>query len=140
MTIYAVDPGAVYTGVAWLRSNSAGWKQFDDPIFLWGALVDRVDEYDTVLVEDYSHGGTFTIEAKRTLKIVGFLEYSLQYKGIKVVMRTKDQRLSGRREAAVMMDNSSIKELEADVERKDAFSALSHVVTYRRTLEDGTGI
>lgn len=139
--IWAVDPGAVESGLAWFQKPEwFGLAQFSDPVELYRVLTStRLHPNDVILVEDYSHGGTFTKEAKATLEIVGFIRYTAVNDGYKVVVRHKDKRLSGQGEAAVMMGDS-VKALKADPKRKDAFSALAHCITYARENPDGPGV
>lgn len=135
--VWALDPGAVATGVAWmsLEGNVAwGAFQFDNP--LKARKTCNPAEDDIVLVEDYSHGGTFTKEAKQTLEVVGYLRYSLEARDIETIVRHKDKRLSGQSEAAKLM-NSTTAVLKKHPDHKDAFSALAHCVTFRREYNGG---
>ncbi len=138
MTIWGFDPGSNATGVACLDGDhSFKWGQFEDPIEAWEQLIEFGNKDDIVLIEDYRTAGHLTREAKETLKIVGFLEYSAYYGWgwgqSAPVMRVEQHRLSGRREAAQLM-GGTIEELESDKSRKDAFSALAHCCVYRRSL------
>lgn len=144
--IYAFDPGARFTGLAGIFYEPYGgvadigpediiWLQYSDEV----ELYDEFRQYthyknSVVIVEDYTHGGAFTAEAKQTLEIVGFLTRQLARDGYKVVRRGKDQRLSGQSEAARLM-GGTVAELKKDPARKDAFSALAHTITYHRELE-----
>lgn len=143
MRIWAFDPGAVATGLAYVNwygqpvFNPADmcWYQDTDVEELYEAFLGQEPKWrDVVLVEDYSHGGTFTLEAKKTLEVVGFLIHQLSRDGFTVVRRHKDRRLSGQSEAARLMD-STVGLLKKDPVRKDAFSALSHCLTYTREVE-----
>ena len=130
--IWAIDPGAVYTGVAWLGENHT-WsaEQYDNPVEAYAYVVAQVMRYDYFLIEDFSHGGAFTKEAKDTIEVVGLFKYASIYLGLDPIIRHKDKRLSGQREAAKLM-GSTVAELKVDEDRKDAFSALSHCITWRR--------
>lgn len=140
MRIWAFDPGAVATGVAWVYAQDFdNWhaQQFANPVDAWEELVEYGGKDDIVLIEDYRTAATLTKEAKKTIEIVGFLKYSAQYGWgwgpNSAVMRVEQHRLSGQREAAELM-GGTIDELKSDPSRKDAFSALSHCVVYRRTV------
>jgi len=139
MKIWAFDPGAVATGVAWVYDNGPGHyaTQMSHPVDAWDILINHGAEEDIVLVEDYRSGSQLTKEAKATIEIVGFLKYSTKYGWgwgpNEPVMRVEQHRLSGQREAAELM-GGTIEALKTDPDRKDAFSALAHCITYRRTL------
>jgi hypothetical protein len=148
--IWAFDPGAVFTGLAGIFYGPHGtvadltpepeqdstWAQFSDAVELYEHFTKGFTHYknDVVLVEDYTHGGTFTKEAKQTLEIVGFLTRQLPRDGYKVVRRNKDQRLSGQSDAARLM-GGTVAALKKDPAKKDAFSALAHCITYHREME-----
>lgn len=143
MKIWTFDPGAVFTGLA--RLNWYGQPVFSPLDQFWMQNTDIEELYDdflmqgpawqdVVLVEDYSHGGAFTREAKMTLEVVGFLIHQLRRDGYTVIRRHKDKRLSGQAEAARLMD-STVTALKKDPARKDAFSALAHCITYTREVE-----
>lgn len=135
---WAIDPGAVASGLAWIDGASC-WDalQFDDPVELYQHLTNSLLPQDVVLIEDYSHGGTFTAEAKATLKIVGFMEYALtEGQIVSPVLRHKDKRLPGQRDAAQLM-GKSVADLKKDPHRKDAFSALAHCIMYRYEMAMG---
>lgn len=129
---WCVDPGAVASGIANLNQYYRSWAQYADPqeLYQYFYSVSSADR-DTLLVEDYSHGGAFTVEAKATLEIVGFVYYSARMDGYKVLKVHKDKRLSGQGPAAQMM-GGTVAELKKDPEKKDAFSALAHCVVYNR--------
>lgn len=131
--IWCVDPGAVETGVAGWDGSEAIWEQHANPLEVWSALEELMHTDDTLLVEDYTHGGAFTVEAKRTLEVLGFIRLTAEYHGFTVVVRGKDRRLSGQGPAARLMGDS-IAALKKDPRRKDAFSALSHCMTYYREV------
>lgn len=142
MRIWAYDPGAVFTGLAYL--NWYGQDEFSSNDMMWWQATDVVELYDTmleydpswrdvILVEDFSHGGAFTLEAKKTLEIVGFLARQIPRDDLTMLRRYKDKRLSGQTEAARLM-GSTVSALKKDVARKDAFSALAHAVTYTREV------
>lgn len=142
MKIWAFDPGAVATGLAWLDKDEDMWAaaQFANPQDAY-RIFDREYAFDdVVLIEDYSHGGAFTREAKETVEIVGFLKHALGYvnsqtfsNDIPVFIRHKDKRLSGQAEAAALMGGTTV-DLKKDPENKDAFSALAHACVFRREL------
>lgn len=129
---WCVDPGAVASGIANLNEYYRSWEQYTDPqeLYQYFYSVSSADR-DTLLIEDYSHGGAFTAEAKATLEIVGFVYYSARMDGYKVLKVHKDKRLSGQGPAARMM-GGTVTELKKDPTRKDAFSALAHCVVYNR--------
>lgn len=136
--IWTFDPGAVATGVACLDAfEGARWWQFTDPRDAFRTLSYYGNRYvDIVLIEDYSHGGTFTIEAKDTLKTIGYLEYaSRDARFNNVILRHKDKRLSGQGPAARLMGDT-IPALKKDPKRKDAFSAVAHCVVYKRETDN----
>lgn len=141
MKIFAFDPGAVATGVAWVYQYADSWgaRQFSSPVDAWEFLEENsAGSDDIVLVEMYRSGGHLTKEAMATIEIVGFLKYATELgwgwgPGPKAIMRVEQHRLSGQREAAQLM-GGTIDELKTDPERKDAFSALAHCITYKRTL------
>lgn len=148
--IWAFDPGAVFTGLAGVfyerldtvenlrpkPDDDFTWVQYSSVEELYDHFVKGFTRYKNtvVLVEDYTHGGTFTKEAKQTLKVVGFLETQLRRDGYHVVLRHKDQRLSGQSDAARLMEGS-VTDLKKDPARKDGFSALAHCITYHREME-----
>lgn len=148
--IWAFDPGAVFTGLAGVfyeptegvpdlspgLAKDSTWAQFSDAVELYEDFCKTYTHYknDVVLVEDYTHGGAFTKEAKQTLEVVGFLTRQLPRDGYKVVRRGKDQRLSGQSEAARLM-GGTVADLKKDPAKKDAFSALAHCITYYREME-----
>lgn len=140
MKIFAFDPGAVASGVAWIGlSTEIDWgaKQFADPVEAWGVLEDIGGPDDICLVEQYRSGSHLTKEAMATIEVVGYFKYTARYGWgwgpNKAVMRVEQARLSGRRDAAELM-GGTIEDLEKDPNRKDAFSALSHCITYARTV------
>lgn len=143
MRIFSFDPGAKFTGLAtttWYGQPELTWNdglylwQHEDPAFLYDEMMDfEPDRRTHVLVEDYSHGGAFTAEAKQTLEVVGFLTTQAARDGFTVVRRHKDKRLSGQAEAARLLGNS-VAELKKEPKIKDAFSALSHLITYTREV------
>lgn len=142
MRIWAFDPGAVATGLAWLDRDTDEWaaKQFANPQDAYRIFDQEYAFEDVVLIEDYSHGGAFTREAKETVEIVGFLKHALGYVNgrelfttIPVFIRHKDKRLSGQAEAAALMGGTTV-DLKKDPENKDAFSALAHACVFRREL------
>ena len=141
MKIWAFDPGAVATGVAYLEDDSTGliwWaSQYTDPVEAWDWLIDYGGKDDICLVEMYRTSAQLTKEAKATIEIVGFFKYSAKYGWgwgpNEAVMRVEQHRLSGQREAAELMGDT-IDKLKSDKNRKDAFSALAHCVAYRRSL------
>lgn len=143
MRIWAVDPGAVFSGVAFIKhhSDTFSWGQFSDPTELWYSIMEGGDFHsgfqpwtDTLLIEDYTHGGAFTKEAKQTLEVFGYIKLRAQEEAWrKVEVRHKDKRLSAQREAAKLME-STVAELKDDPARKDAFSALAHCIAYRREM------
>lgn len=132
--VWAIDPGAVATGVAYMHLDLYSWAcwQHVDPRAVMNKVVPDLSFRDYLLVEDYSHGGAFTKEAKQTIEIIGYFKYTIP----NVVLVHKDKRLSGQAEAARMME-STIPELKRAPSYKDAFSALSHCVVWRR--DHGTG-
>jgi len=141
--IWTFDPGAVQTGLAYLTWY--GQPVFSPSEMYWWQNSDIEDLYDdflredpawrdVVIVEDFSHGGAFTLEAKKTIEIVGFLVRQLSRDGYTVVRRHKDKRLSGQSEAARLMAGT-VAGLKKDPARKDAFSALAHSITYTREVE-----
>jgi len=147
--IWAFDPGAVFSGLAGVfyepldtvadlqpaPEQDSYWAQFSDGVELYDHFRGLTRYKNTVvLVEDFSHGGTFTLEAKQTLEIVGFLTRQLVRDDYTVIRRHKDKRLSGQSEAARLM-NGTVVELKKDPARKDAFSALAHCITYHREME-----
>lgn len=140
MTIYAFDPGANATGVAWLDTTTDAFYayQFADPLDAWRVLEDNGYKDDVVLIEDYRTSANLTKTAKATIKIVGFLEISARagwgWGPGNYLVRVEQHRLSGRREAAQLMDGT-IEGLESDPGRKDAFSALAHCCAYRRSIQ-----
>lgn len=150
VNIWAFDPGAVFTGLAGIFyepgygvadleagfGKAGTWAQFSDAVELYEHFRTHFTHYrnDVVIVEDYTHGGAFTLEAKQTLEIVGFLTRQLPRDGYKVVRRGKDKRLSGQSEAARLM-GGTVAGLKKDPALKDAFSALAHCITYHRELE-----
>jgi hypothetical protein len=130
--IWCVDPGAVASGIANFNEYYHSWYQFEDPKALYEyfyAVSSR--ERDTLLIEDYSHGGTFTAEAKATLEVVGYIYHAALSDGYTVHRVHKDKRLSRQGEAAKLM-GGTIATLKKDPERKDAFSALAHCIAYYR--------
>lgn len=131
--IWCVDPGAVATGVAGYAGSTAIWEQYKNPLDVWAGLHELMHYDDTLLVEDYTHGGAFTIEAKKTIEVLGFIRLTAEYHGFSVVVRGKDRRLSGQGPAARLMGDT-IAVLKKDPERKDAFSALAHCVNYYREV------
>jgi hypothetical protein len=137
MRIWAFDPGAVATGVAWLEGDDWYADQFPDPILAWDQIIEYGGKHDLCLIEDYRTSAALTKEAKRTIEIVGFLKYNAEYGwgwgANSAIMRVEQHRLSGQREAAELM-GGTIDELKSDPSRKDAFSALSHCCVYRRTV------
>lgn len=143
MRIFAFDPGAKETGLAALSSWRGQSKISDNEVYLWQhqdptVLYDEMMDWeptrdDRVLVEDYSHGGAFTAEAKRTLEVVGFLTSQAARDGLTVIRRHKDKRLSGQAEAALLMGDT-VASLKKNPELKDMFSALAHVITYTREV------
>lgn len=143
MRIWTFDPGAVFTGLAYITwygqpvfsATEMGWWQDTDIEDLYDEFLHQEPTWrDVVLVEDYSHGGAFTKEAKDTLEVVGFLIHQLSRDGYTVIRRHKDKRLSGQAEAARLMDGKVVA-LKKDPARKDAFSALAHSITYTREVE-----
>lgn len=139
MRIWAFDPGAVNTGYASLRTHedphTPVWTagQSDGVLGVVDQLRDPSLRPDVVLIEDYSHGGAFTKEAKQTLKVLGALEYIFKLNGYRVQLVHKDRRLSGQGPAAKLM-GGTVSDLKKDPLRKDAFSALAHCVVYEREL------
>lgn len=142
MRIWVWDPGAVQTGLAYLswynqptfHSEDMFWWQNSDIEELYDDFLYQEPTWrDRFLVEDFSHGGAFTLEAKQTIEIVGFLTRQLSRDGYKVVRRHKDKRLSGQSEAAKLM-GGTVTELKKDPAKKDAFSALAHCITYSREV------
>lgn len=143
MRIWTFDPGAVQTGLAYVSWYGQPWFSPTDMMWWQSSSVEDLYEYmegeepawrDVFIVEDFSHGGAFTLEAKQTIEIVGFLTRQLAREGYKVVRRHKDKRLSGQGQAAQLM-GSTVGSLKTDPARKDAFSALSHCITYTREVE-----
>lgn len=145
--IWAFDPGAVFTGlagvfydpnetVADIESDDIHWLQFSDFVELYEDFHDTYahSRNEDVIVEDYTHGGTFTLEAKQTVEAVGFLINQARHDSHNVVRRNKDRRLSGQSEAARLM-GGTVTDLKKDPAKKDAFSALAHCITYYRELE-----
>jgi hypothetical protein len=131
MGIIWCDPGAKFTGVAKLCDDgSFNARQFADPVKVYDWINIHVRNGDTFGVEDYTHGGIFTKEAKQTLMVVGFLKYNWEYdyrKPAKVV--NKDRRLPWVEEATQM-----VKYRYPDLswpETKDAVSALAHCLAER---------
>lgn len=131
---WCVDPGAVASGMANLNKYYRSWEQFTDPEALYEYFYNvSTANRDTLLVEDFSHGGTFTLEAKQTIEVIGFIVHAATMDGYKVIRRHKDKRLSGQGPAAEMMGDT-IARLKKDPEKKDAFSALAHCVVYNREM------
>ena len=130
--VWCVDPGAVESGIANYNGHYYSWEQYKDPEELYQYLFSCGSaNRDTLLVEDFSHGGAFTLEAKKTIEIVGFIVHVAQMDGWKVVRVHKDKRLSGQGPAARLMGDT-IATLKKDPKRKDAFSALAHCMVYYR--------
>lgn len=130
--VWCVDPGAVASGFANYNGHYYAWKQFEDPRELYEEFYATSSaSRDTLLVEDYSHGGAFTIEAKKTIEIIGFVCNLAMMDGYNVIRVHKDKRLSGQGPAARLMGDT-IATLKKDPHRKDAFSALSHCMVYYR--------
>lgn len=141
--IWTFDPGAVATGLAYVSwygqpvfsPADMHWWQDTDIEELYDEFLHQEPTWrDVILVEDFSHGGAFTLEAKKTIEVVGFLVHQLRRDGYTVVRRHKDKRLSGQSEAARLMDGTVVG-LKKDPVRKDAFSALAHSLTYTREVE-----
>jgi hypothetical protein len=141
--IWTFDPGAVATGLAFVHwygqpvvnpSDQFWWQNTDIENLYDDFLHEEPTWWDVILVEDYSHGGAFTLEAKKTIEVVGFLVHQLSRDGYTVIRRHKDKRLSGQAEAARLM-GSTVATLKKDPTRKDAFSALAHSLTYTREVE-----
>lgn len=143
--IWAFDPGAVATGVAWVlrtpedHPSEPSWyaAQFADPVDAWNVLENKGGGHDTVLVEMYRSGGHLTKEAMATIEVVGFFKHVTKlgwgWGSSRAIMRVEQHRLSGQRDAAELM-GGTIDSLRKDPERKDGFSALAHCITYRRSL------
>lgn len=131
---WCVDPGAVASGCSNLNQYYRSWEQFTDPKEMYQYIFSCASQdRDTILLEDFSHGGAFTLEAKQTLEIVGFVYYAASMDGFKVIRRHKDKRLSGQGPAAQMMGDT-VANLKRDPEKKDAFAALAHCVVYNREI------
>lgn len=140
MRIFAVDPGAVATGVALLEGTHWKAEQWERPQDCWMFIGENLDYHPNeavLLIEDYRSAGNLTKEAKATLEVVGFFKIASRmawaFELEDVIVRVEQQRLSGQRDAALLMGDT-IDHLKRDPNRKDAFSALSHCVAYRRTL------
>jgi hypothetical protein len=133
VAVFAVDPGAVYTGVAMIwEDGSYGAKQFFDPVEAFEWLTGYYYNGDVVLIEDYTHGGIFTKEAKETLRVQGLFEYGIRWKlGVTPIIRNKSQRLSGVSEATEKVQDAN-PDLTLPM-TKDAISALAHIITYKRS-------
>jgi hypothetical protein len=140
MRIFAFDPGSSATGLACLKDYGQpvlseldlDWWQYTDEVELYNEFMKlKPTANAVVLVEDYSHGGAFTLEAKRTLEVVGFLVRQATRDGLRVERRHKDKRLSSQSEAARLLGDT-VANLKKDPARKDAFSALAHTIAYKR--------
>ena len=130
--IWCIDPGAVATGIANYNQLYYSWEQFADPRELYQYFYScATASRDVLLVEDYSHGGAFTIEAKKTIEVLGFVYNAALMDEFNVIRVHKDKRLSGQGPAARLMGDT-IATLKKDPVRKDAFSALSHCMVYYR--------
>lgn len=139
MIIWAFDPGAVESGVAWLCTDEPYWGayQYADPLKAWENVEMEGQKDDVVLIETYRGSGALTNTARETIEVVGFFKHVTRmgwgWGPSEPIMRVEQQRLSGRREAAQLM-GGTIEALESDKNRKDAFSALAHCCAYRRGL------
>lgn len=135
MRVWGFDPGSVATGLALYDTNGPviHWRanQYIKPTDAYIAFTANADWEDIVLVEDYRSGGHLTNDAKRTIKIVGYLEHSLTRHGYHLRMRWEQQRISGNREADKLMRSSGIENPE-DKAHKDARAALAHAIAFTR--------
>ena len=138
--IWAFDPGSRATGVAVVHSeNPEFWEaeQFADPKDAFFYMDSRSAVGDRFIVEMYRSAGYLNQHAKNTIEVIGWLKNAIEYFYEQTPLMVPEQkRLAGRREAAELM-GMSIAEMEQDIHRKDAFSALSHCCSYRRELLHG---
>lgn len=131
--ILACDPGYNFTGVAVLVPDSGFWDaaQYEDPLEAYEWLSEYRQHTSTVILEDYTHGGVFTKEAKETLRVVGYIDYSFQYDyGIQPKIVNKNRRLPWVTEAREMI----VREYGGsgtEKEVKDAIAALAHALAER---------
>lgn len=140
MKIWAFDPGSVATGLAVLHDTGYWWAaQYGDPV----RVIEQWEEHESLewhkedmycVVEDYRSAGHLTNHAKQTIKVLGYLQYSLNSYGYTAILRVEQQRLSGNREADELMKARGIKNPESP-EWKDARSALAHCITYMREIK-----
>ena len=134
--VWCIDPGAVASGIANYNAHYRAWEQYEDPKELYQYFYScATASRDILLVEDFSHGGAFTIEAKKTIEVLGFVVNSALMDEFQVVRVHKDKRLSGQGPAARLMGDT-IATLKKDPYRKDAFSALAHCMVYYRDNEE----
>lgn len=132
VSILAADPGHNFTGVAWLcDSGFFEATQFRNPLDAYRWMHDRIlHRWHPFLVEDYTHGGTFTKEAKSTLEVKGFLVFSYKMDwGNDAKVVNKSRRLPWVTEA-----KEAIGEKYPDLPFpavKDAVAALAHAMAER---------
>jgi hypothetical protein len=129
MRIIAVDPGAVASGVATIYTDTEIWEafQYEDPLQAWDAINADIEGHPKekeihFIVEDFQTSTQLTREGRATIALVGFFE-----------LVARSYHPSGQREAAELM-GGTIEKLKRDKNRKDAFSALAHCCSYRRSL------
>lgn len=82
MRVIAIDPG-VTIGLAHITEGSGKYWSWDthqtkDIIEAFEWVDELINGFSTLVIEDFISAGHLTKEAKRTLKVIGFFEYSYQ--------------------------------------------------------------
>lgn len=131
MGIIWIDPGHNFTGIARLDDDGYGFEahQFEDPVEGYDWLTGKHQCADYVGIEDFTHGGAFTREAKTTLMVLGFFQHAYRYDYNKpMAVHSKSTRLAFVSYADRMISRKykDLITVGGWVAVKDASAALAH--------------
>lgn len=120
MIYIGVDPGGVKTGVA-VYENGAFvlWLETDDPV----AVVDVIFAYKrkgriTVILEDFLGSGRLNRYRKRTIAVLGYVQFTCRGAQIPCELVPQQKRLS------------NVANVPPPIRGKDEVAAAAHVLSY----------
>lgn len=123
MRFIGVDPGANFTGVAVLHSESGNFVyhgEFADPVEAWYRInwnYDMIIGDDVVVLEDFVGGGGRDECVTKTIKTVGYIENRCREERYRVLLVNPQARLA------------NVSRVPAEITGKDEIAAAAHALS-----------
>lgn len=118
MSLYiGIDPGAIYTGVV-MHDGEKFVRHFEteSPLEVWNAI--SIANPTAVIAEDFTGSGRLNKYRKRTIMVLGYIQFRCEEAGIYIVVQKNDVRLP------------YVRYVPSDIKGKDEVAGAAHVVAY----------